>query len=268
MRHLGAEIGARIRCSSSRRRPSAPRRAGPTSRAIWLRPPSAPITYLATICVLGARRCGRERGPSTWSSSWVSPRYSVSKRIREPRAAAWPTRIGSSSVWGRSQCVRGACQRVVGLPRRMGAPGAHAPDLITRQAGAEDGVPHQMLRGPAGLDVVLDPQVAEDLHRALVGDVGAGGVGRPAVLGDHDVLDAERGQRQRGGRSRRPCAHHEHVGVDRVAHRLAPLVGAKPFTGGAHRAIVTSAAAPPDNRRCADGLAAGSQAGNIAAEHA
>ena len=146
----------------------------------------------------------------------------------------------------------GAGQRVVGLPRRMGAPGAHAPDLIARQAGAEHGVPHQVLRGPVGRDVVLDPQVAEDLHGALVGDVGAGGVRRPAVLGDHDVLDAERGQRQRGGRARRPCAHDEHVGVDRVAHRLAPLVGPKPFTAGAHRAIVDSAGAPPDNRRCAD----------------
>ena len=42
-----------------------------------------------------------------------------------------------------------------------------------------------------GLDVSLDPQVAEDLDRALVGDVGARGVGRPRVFGDDDVLDGE-----------------------------------------------------------------------------
>ena len=37
------------------------------------------------------------------SSSWVRLTYSVSKRILEPRSAAWPIRIGSKSVCGRSQ---------------------------------------------------------------------------------------------------------------------------------------------------------------------
>jgi hypothetical protein len=59
-----------------------------------------------------------------------------------------------------------------------------------------------------------------DLDGALVGDVRAGGVGRPLVLGDDDVVDAVGGEEQRRGRSCRTAADHQHVGGQHVAAGL------------------------------------------------
>ena len=116
--------------------------------------------------------------------------------------------------------LRGAGQRVVGLARGVRAPGAHASDLIAGQRRAEYGVAHQRLRRALGLDVGLDPKVAEDLDGPLVGDVGARGVGGPRVLGDHDVIDVERRERQRGGAAGRPATDDQHVSPNGLGHSL------------------------------------------------
>ena len=92
------------------------------------------------------------------------------------------TRAGSRPA-GRAACPRCGSGR---SPRRRG--------------GAEHGVAHQRVLGGLGEHLVLDAHVAQDLHRALVGDVRARGVGHPPVFGDHDVVDAQRGQEQCGRR--------------------------------------------------------------------
>ena len=121
--------------------------------------------------------------------------------------------------------LRRTRQGVVGMPGGMGAPRPHAPDLIARQACAEHRVAHQVIRCPDARDVLLDPQVAEDLDRPLVGDVGARRIRGPRVLGDHDMLHPQGGQRQRRGAARWPAPHHEDVGVQDLSHRTSPRRG-------------------------------------------
>lgn len=131
--------------------------------------------------VLGARQAAPDaRGDAVRILG--EPPYSVSNRIREPRAAAWPTRIGSSSVWGRVGVQARAGDGVVGVARRMGAPRPHPADLVAGQARAEHGVAHEVVGRAGGGDIGHDPEVAEDLDRALVGDVRAGRVRRQRYL--------------------------------------------------------------------------------------
>ena len=63
------------------------------------------------------------------------------------------------------------------LRRRLRAPcpSLHAADLLAGERGAEDVVAHQLLVSRVHHRLVLDlaPQVAQHLHRALVGDVRA-----------------------------------------------------------------------------------------------
>ena len=106
----------------------------------------------------------------------------------------------------------GAGLQVVGLAGGMGEPGADPAQLVAGQAGAEDGLAHLVVRGALRVHVGCDAEVAEDLHRALVRDVRPGGVGRPAVLRDHGVFDAQGRQGERRTGSGRPAADHQHVG--------------------------------------------------------
>ena len=88
----------------------APSNGSPTSRATALRPPSAPMTYFARI-VDSAPDTRSRTVTVTPSSSCSRPTYSVSNRIRLPRAAACPIRIGSRSVCGMSAFGEGlACR--------------------------------------------------------------------------------------------------------------------------------------------------------------
>ena len=109
---------------------------------------------------------------------------------------------------------RGRGQLVVAVAGGVGAPGQDAADLLTRDRRAEHGVAHELVRRRLGEDLLLDPEIAEDLHRALVGDVRARGVGRPPVLGDHQVLDAQAGQEQSRSRPRRAGPDDQDVGRD------------------------------------------------------
>ena len=79
---------------------------------------------------------------------------------------------------------------IIRLATGMVTPGQQTPNLFTGQRCAEDVVAHQLLRHRLFNRVLFDPQFAKDFHRALVGDMGTGRVGQPAVLFDHDVGNA------------------------------------------------------------------------------
>ena len=109
---------------------------------------------------------------------------------------------------------RRARERVVGLAQRMGAPGQQAPELLASQRSAEHVVAHVVLGSALGLDLVLDAEVANDLHRALVGDVRARRAAGPVPLGDDQRLDSVgREQRRRRGAGR-AGSDNEDVGFD------------------------------------------------------
>ena len=113
---------------------------------------------------------------------------------------------------------------VAGFRLGRGAPGLHPAQLLTGEAFAEDVVAHQLLMGGVqhrlGLD--LGAKVAQHLHRALVGDMGAGGVGQPAVAVDDQDIDPVGGQQRGGGRAGRAGADDKNVGGD-VSHHWSPL---------------------------------------------
>ena len=113
----------------------------------------------------------------------------------------------------------GRGELVVGLAGRVGAPGLDPADLLAGDRRAEHGVADQFVRGRVREHLVLDPEVAEDLHRPLVGDVRARRVGRPPVLGDHDVRHPEGGQAERRRAAGGSRADDQHVGLDRRAGR-------------------------------------------------
>ena len=116
------------------------------------------------------------------------------------------------SVAHRARARRG----VVGVAVVAGAPGHHAGELAARERGREHLLAHQVLRQRAAHDALLDAEVAEDLHRALVGDVRARRVGGGAVLGHRERLDPGARQQGGGGQARRACADHQNVRVRRL----------------------------------------------------
>ena len=113
----------------------------------------------------------------------------------------------------------GAGERVVGQALRVRAPRVQAGELVAGQAGAEHRVAHQVVRDALGLDLVLEAHVAHDLDGALVGDVGARRVRRPAVLRDDEVVDAVGAQEQRARASGRAGADDQDVGLDHCGAR-------------------------------------------------
>ena len=103
------------------------------------------------------------------------------------------------------------------VPRvRVGvrAPAAHAAEFFAGQRGAEHVVAHQMIGRRVEHGVLLEPQVAQDLHRPLVGDVGTRRVGQPPVFRDQHVADAVGREQGRRTGACGAAAHNEHVGFD------------------------------------------------------
>ena len=127
----------------------------------------------------------------------------------------------------------GAALQVVARAPVTGAPGLQAHDLLARQARGEQGVAHLVPRRGVLAGLLLEPEVAQHLHGALVGDVGARRVRHPrehrhrvhadpvgrqrerrggtggAETDDHDVgVEAvHRDERAEGGRRKRRCVH-------------------------------------------------------------
>jgi hypothetical protein len=104
---------------------------------------------------------------------------------------------------------------MLGLRQRVVAPAFHPADLLARKAFAEDVLAHQILMGGEQVGLVLDllAEIAQHLHGALVGDMRARRVGKPAVAVHRHVLDAVARQQRRRGRSRRAGADDQNVGL-------------------------------------------------------
>ena len=156
------------------------------SAATFDRAPSAPIRYLARI----AYCCPVTRSSTvtvTPSASWVCDRYSVENRVCVPRSRGVPDqdrlKVGLRDVHDQAR----RRELIVRLTIRPRTPRADAADLLPRDARAEHGVADQRVLGRVGQHLLLDAEVAEDLHRTLIGDVRPRRVRRPPILGDHDV---------------------------------------------------------------------------------
>lgn len=124
-----------------------------------------------------------------------------------------------------------ALGRVLGQALVRGAPGTDAADLVAEERRGEDGVAHQLARCALLQGLLLDSQVAEDLHRALVGDVGAWGVREPPVLGDQVGAYPVGRQQQGRGTAGGAAADDEDVGVVvllRRAHAVSVKLRQKP----------------------------------------
>ena len=106
-----------------------------------------------------------------------------------------------------------ARQRVVSLAPGMVAPGLDPAELLPGQALAEHGVGHELLWCGQPHGLVLELQVAQDLHGPLVRDVRPGRVGEPAELRHQDVGDPVGAQQQSGGGARRATADDQHIGL-------------------------------------------------------
>ena len=119
--------------------------------------------------------------------------------------------------------VRRRRELVLGAAERMHAPAFHAADLLSGQRGAEDVFAHQFLVGGEEIGFVLHiaAEIAQHLHGALVGDMGARRIGQPAIAVDRHVLDAVAGQQRCAGRTGRAGSDDENVSFD-VSHAALP----------------------------------------------
>ena len=126
-------------------------------------------------------------------------------------------------LWQVDHAAR-AGHRILRQRRRSGPPRPDPADLLTDQPGAQHGVAHQVLRRADRQRLLLDAKVAQDFQGALVGDVRAGRVRDPAVLGHHRGGHTVGRQDQRGGATGRPAANHEDIGIE--AHDNSGFTGA------------------------------------------
>jgi hypothetical protein len=131
-----------------------------------------------------------------------------------------------------------AGELVVRFPGGVGTPSTDPADLLARDGRAEHRVADELVRRGVRLDLILDAEVAEDLHRPLVGDVRPRRVGGPAVLGDHDVRHVQAGEAQRGRAPGRPGPDDEHVGFRGLSGWDLGL--GESVVEGRHAAIVTA----------------------------
>ena len=132
-------------------------------------------------------------------------------------------------------------QQVLGLTVRCHAPACHPAQLFADQTFAEHVFAHQLLVGGVHVGLMLDlgAKIAQNLHRALVGDMRARAVGEPAIAVDRHVFNAIARQQGRRGRPRRPGAHDEDVGGDIGQDQVSPLVAAN-FPPASRRRIGNS----------------------------
>jgi hypothetical protein len=109
----------------------------------------------------------------TPSASCWWDRYSVLKEVRAALGRILEDHRLDQRLGNVLQAA-GAALQVIALAFVARAPGAQAHQLFAGQAGGEQGVAH-LLPGRGVLDgLVLDAQIAQHFHGALVGDVGPG----------------------------------------------------------------------------------------------
>ena len=102
---------------------------------------------------------------------------------------------------------------MLGARQRMLSPALHPTDFFTGEAFAEHVLAHEILLGSKEIGLVLNvlSEVAQHLHRALVGDVRAGCIGQPAITVHHHIIDAIARQKRGSGRPRRTGSDNEDV---------------------------------------------------------
>ncbi len=118
-----------------------------------------------------------------------------------------------------------ARELVIAVPHGARAPGHHPRDLLACKARCIDLRAHQLLRHRHGDQLVLDPEIPEDLDSPLVGDVRSRRVGRSVVLRDRDGVHLEPRQQCGSGQAGRTGANDEDVGIDDVHGRVPPGAG-------------------------------------------
>jgi hypothetical protein len=123
--------------------------------------------------------------------------------------------------------LAGAGRLVVGTAVVAGAPRHHAGQLASGERGGEHLLAHQMVRQRAASDLRLDPQVAKDLHRALIGDVRARRIRGVAVLRQGQRPNAQARQQRRRGEPGGPGTDDENVRSD--CFHSAPPGPRRPF---------------------------------------
>jgi len=93
------------------------------------------------------------------------------------------------------------------------APGHHARELLPGEGRCVHLSSDEMLRHCLSSDAILDPEVAEDLHGALISDVGARGIGRARVLGHGNGADPGSPKERRGSEAGRPGTDYQYFSV-------------------------------------------------------
>jgi hypothetical protein len=113
---------------------------------------------------------------------------------------------------------------MLGARQRVLAPAFHAAQLLAREAHAEHVLAHQVLIGGVliGLGFDVSSEIAQNLHRTLVGDVRARRVGEPAEAVDDESLDAVGRQQRRRRAACRTRADNHHVRLY-IRHALPPI---------------------------------------------
>ncbi len=86
---------------------------------------------------------------------------------------------------------RRAAHQMFGFGQGMRAPAFHTTYLFACEAFAKDVLAHQLLLGGKKICLLFDlmAEIAQHLHRALVGDMRTRCVGKPAIAIDHHILD-------------------------------------------------------------------------------
>ena len=107
-----------------------------------------------------------------------------------------------------------ARQLVVGVPGRVGAPGRDPAELLAGQGVQKIVLPISSCGVASAHHLLLDAQVAQRLHRALVGDVRTRGVRQPAVLGHQERVGAVGGEEEGRRCAGRAGAHDQDIGAD------------------------------------------------------
>ena len=127
-----------------------------------------------------------------------------------------------------------AALEVVAHPVIAGTPRLQPGDLLPGQAGGEQGVAHLVPRGGVLAGLVLDPQVAQHLHRALVGDVRPRRVRDPREHRHRVHPHAIARQREGRGAARGAETDHDDVGVEAI-HGPERHEGGWRKDGGVHQ---------------------------------
>ena len=126
-----------------------------------------------------------------------------------------------------------AGQIVNSLRSGMVRPGMDAPELFANHAGGKDMAHHLLWCGQSDCGA-FQPEIAQNFHRPLVGDVRPWARRRCRIFVDHKAAHAKIAQQQRTDRASRPCPDDQNVGFHHFTHVLLPIPACLPAINDAH----------------------------------